>query len=59
MTYEEAKTYVDSTHIYVGVTALEAVNCPVNKKLTEVNGVTILGTEVPYDQIASKEVLPT
>lgn len=57
MTYEEARAYLSATHIYVNPSALEAVNCPFNKLLTEVNGITLLGTEQAYDAIAAKEVV--
>lgn len=58
MTYEEATKYIKANHIYYGVTALEAVNCSVAKFLTEVNGVTILGTMEPVPSLSSKELFP-
>jgi hypothetical protein len=57
MTLDEAKAYITAAHIYANVTPLETVNCPVSKYLTEVGGVTLLGTEEPYEALASKELV--
>lgn len=57
MTKEEASAYITAAHIYYDVAALEAVNCPVNKYLTEIDGKTLLGTDTPYTAISAKELL--
>lgn len=59
MTYSEARTVISATHIYLNPTALEAVNCPFNKTLTELNGQVLLGTQEEYTAIESKELKPT
>lgn len=58
MTKEEAAALMpDVQHHYWNVTALEAVNCPVNKFLTEIGGKTLLGTNTPVQAIAAKELV--
>lgn len=59
MDYEKAHALVpDAAHIYVNPTPLETMKVPTQRVwLTELDGATILGTDVPYDAIAAKELI--
>lgn len=57
MTYEDLLPYLTKKHIYANVTTIEAVNCPVDKAITELRGVTYLGTDSPYPGMESKELI--
>lgn len=57
ITHAKASQYVDKKHIYAGVTAMEAINCPHDKQVTEVDGTTLLATDVPYKAIEAKELV--
>jgi hypothetical protein len=58
VTREQAEQFIQTPYLYVGVTALEALNCPVQKWVTEIEGVTVLGTLEPVASLESKLLLP-